>query len=174
MNKKPRKNGESIFADGGFFKVGIYSAVIALITLIAFLYTPISALLEAGTACTIRNMISCFSDDQILMQSQTLAFCTLAVSELFHAVGMRDTGTSVFRFNHLDNKIMILAVAVGIIGQLAVTELPFFRRIFSTVRMTGGMWLFVVLLSLMPLAVHEIVILVKKAGKKQADMPETK
>lgn len=173
MNKKPRRNGESIFANGGYFKVGLYSAVIALITLIAFLYTPVRALSEAGTACTLRNIINSFTDHQILMQSQTLAFCTLAISELFHAVGMRDTETSVFRFNHLDNKIMILAMAVGIIGQLAVTELPFLRKIFSTVRMTGGMWLFVMILSLTPLVVHEIVILVKKAGGKQTRKPET-
>ena len=166
MNKKPRRNGESIFADGGYFKVGLYSIIIALVTLIAFLYTPVRELSASGMACSLKNIIGCFADKQILMQSQTLAFCTLAVAELFHAVGMRDTETSIFRFNHLDNKIMILALAVGILGQLAVTELPFLRQIFGTVQMNASMWLFVVILSLMPLIAHEIVVLVKKLRKK--------
>ncbi len=165
MNKKPRKNGESIFADGGYFKVGLYSIIIAVVTLIAFLYTPIKELAAAGAGCSLKNLIGCFDNEQILMQSQTLAFCTLAVSELFHAIGMRDTETSLFKFNHLDNKIMILAFAVGIIGQLAVTEIPFLRTIFGTVQMTGAMWGLVLILSLMPLVAHEIVVLVKKAKK---------
>ena len=165
MNKKPRKNGESIFADGGYFKVGLYSAIIAIVTLIAFLYTPLKELSAAGTACTLKNIIAQFKDNDILMKSQTLAFCTLAISELFHAIGMRDTETSIFKFNHLDNKIMILALAVGLIGQLAVTEVPFLTKIFNTSHMTGSMWLFVILLSLAPLVAHEIVVLVKKAKK---------
>ena len=99
------------------------------------------------------------------MQSQTLAFCTLAVSELFHAVGMRDTETSLFKFNHLDNKIMILAFVVGILGQLAVTEIPFLRTVFGTVQMTAPMWGLVLILSVMPLVAHEIVVLVKRPKK---------
>lgn len=165
MNKRPRKKGESIFADGGYFKVGLYSVIIAVVTLIAFLYTPVRELSAAGTGCSLKNIIGCFTDKQILMQSQTLAFCTLAVSELFHAIGMRDTETSLFKFDHLDNKIMILAFVVGILGQLAVTEIPFLRTIFGTVRMTAAMWGLVLILSIMPLIAHEIVVLVKKARK---------
>ena len=165
MNKKPRKNGESIFADGGYFKVGLYSIIIAIVTLIAFLYTPVKELSAAGAGCSLKNIIDCFSDKQIVMKSQTLAFCTLAVSELFHAIGMRDTETSLFKFNHLDNKIMILALVVGIVGQLAVTEIPFLRTIFGTVQMTVPMWIMVLILSVMPLVAHEIVVLVKKSKK---------
>ena len=88
------------------------------------------------------------------------------VAELFHAIGMRDTERSIFRFNHLDNKIMILALAFGLLGQLAVTEIPFLRNVFSTVQKTVSMWLFVIVLSLMPLIAHEIVVLVKKAKTK--------
>lgn len=78
---------------------------------------------------------------------------------------MRDTETSLFKFNHLDNKIMILAFAVGLLGQLAVTEIPFFRNIFSTVQMTASTWGLVLVLSIMPLVAHEIVVLVKKVKK---------
>ncbi len=171
MNKKPRKNGESIFAGGGYAKVGIYSLVIALVTLIAFLYLPVRELISAGQIPYLGNIIEVFKNNEtILMQSQTLAFCTLAFSELFHAVGMRDTENSIFRFNHFDNKIMILSLVFGILAQVAVTEIPFFMDIFGTARMDGFMWLFVVLISLAPLVVHEIWFLLKKLtkGKKSA------
>ena len=169
MNKKPRKNGESIFANGGFLKVGIYSIVIALVTLAAFLYTPICELINAGQLVTLQGIIESFGNKEILIQSQTLAFCTLAMAELFHAIGMRDTENSIFRFNHLDNKVMILALAVGVIGQVAVTEIPFLMNIFGTARMTANMWLFVVVISLVPVLVHEIWVIIKKiAGKNKS------
>lgn len=161
MNKKPRKNGESLFAGGGFFKVGLYSVVIAIVTLFAFLYTPISMMIADGTPFSMGTLIEYFSKKDVLATSQTLAFCTLAMTELFHAIGMRDTERSIFSFNHLDNKVMILALIVGVLGQIAVTEIPFLMNVFGTVRMTGMMWLFVVLISLLPVLVHEIVVLIR-------------
>ncbi len=166
MNKKPRKNGESIFAGGGYAKVGVYSIVIALVTLVAFLYAPVTALMSAGDSISLPGIITMLGKDGILVQAQTLAFCTLAMSELFHAIGMRDTENFLFRFNHLDNKVMILAMAVGIIGQVAVTEVPFLINIFGTCRMSWKMWLFVVVISLMPLVVHEIWVIFKKLASR--------
>lgn len=167
MNKKPRKNGESIFAGGGYAKVGVYSIVIALVTLIAFLYEPVSSVLASGKAISLDMIIEKLRDADVLARSQTLAFSTLAMSELFHAIGMRDTDNFLFRFKHLDNKIMILAFVFGILGQVAVTEIPFLTEIFGTVRMTWQMWLFVVLISLAPLVVHEIWVVFKKLGGKK-------
>lgn len=166
MNKKPRKNGESIFAGGGYAKVGIYSIVISLVTLAAFLFVPVRELINSGAAYTLGNLIDTFKNEHILMQSQTLAFCTLAMSELFHAIGMRDTDHSIFRFNHLDNKIMILAFAFGIVGQVAVTEIPFLMEMFGTVRMSWKMWLFVTVISLLPLVVHEIWVFIAWLSKR--------
>ena len=168
MNKKPRKNGESIFADGGYAKVGIYSIAIALVTLAAFLYTPVASMISAGKGFSMQLLADSFGNEHILMKSQTLAFCTLAMSELFHAIGMRDTENSVFRFNHLDNKVMILALAVGVVCQVAVTEIPFLMELFGTVRMTGKMWLFTVVISLLPVLVHEIWVIIKKITSKKS------
>ncbi len=168
MNKKPRKNGESIFADGGYAKVGIYSIAIALVTLAAFLYTPVASMISAGKGFSMQLLADSFGNEHILMKSQTLAFCTLAMSELFHAIGMRDTENSVFRFNHLDNKVMILALAVGVVCQVAVTEIPFLMELFGTERMTGKMWLFTVVISLLPVLVHEIWVIIKKITSKKS------
>ncbi len=168
MNKKPRKNGESIFAGGGYFKVGLYSIVIALVTLIAFLYAPVKEMITTGMGFSFDGLIKCFENPNVLTLSQTLAFSTLAISELFHAVGMRDTEHSIFRFNHLDNKIMLLALAFGIVGQVAVTEIPFLTEVFGTCQLSWEMWLLVVLLSLVPLVFHEIIVFCKFLGRRTA------
>ena len=167
MNKAQRKNGESIFADGGYFKVGVYSIVIAAVTLFAFLWTPVKYLSAEGMDCTVRNIINVLADKNldVLACSQTLAFCTLAMAEVFHAIGMRDTETSIFKFNHLDNKVMLLAVAVGVIGQVLVTEVPFMMDIFGTVNMNLPAWGMVTVLGLVPLFVHEIIVIIKKMKK---------
>ncbi len=167
MSKKPRKNGESIFAGGGYAKVGVYSIVIALVTLIAFLYLPFATMIQVGQGFSWDALVQAFGNENLLTQAQTLAFCTLAMSELFHAIGMRDTDHSLFRFNHLDNKIMILALVFGVVGQVAVTEIPFLMNIFGTAQMTLTMWLFVVVLSLMPLIVHEIWVFFKFLSRKK-------
>ena len=169
MNKKPRKNGESIFAGGGYAKVGVYSIVIALVTLVAFLFYPIKDCIDNGQIPYLGNIIERLSkSDSMLIRSQTMAFCTLAMSELFHAIGMRDTEHSLFKFNHLDNKIMILAFFFGLIGQVAVTEIPFLMNVFGTCRMTWKMWLFITVISLAPLVVHEIWVLIKLLKKRSA------
>lgn len=58
----------------------------------------------------------------MLARSQTYAFTVLGLSQLFHAVGMRDVGRSVFRMNHLENRLMLAAAALGVLLQVLVTE----------------------------------------------------
>lgn len=53
---------------------------------------------------------------------QTYAFTVLGLSQLFHAVGMRDVEKSVFRMNPVNNLLMILAVVIGFALQIMVTE----------------------------------------------------
>lgn len=167
MSKKPRKNGEPLFANGGYGLVGLYGLLIAVITLVAFLIVPINYCMTNGLAVTlteIKNILD--TNEDILTMSRTLAFCALACCELTHAIGMRDIGTSLFKFKHLDNKVMILALVVGVIGQLVVTEIPVLTNMFSTVQLTASYWAVIFGLSLIPMIVHEIKVLVGRISKK--------
>ena len=168
MNKKPRKVNESIFSDGGFLRIGVYGVAIAVCTLIAFICTPLSYLITIGQNVSLNAIANCMqSQNDILAISQTLAFSTLAFSELFHAIGMRDVNTSIIKFNHFDNKVMIGAFLFGIATQIIVVELPICNKIFGTVSL-GQSWLFVILLSLVPLLIHEIMVLFQLLEKKCA------
>jgi Ca2+-transporting ATPase len=101
------------------------------------------------------------SDDHTYALSQTYAFSTLAVSQLFNAVGMRNLNRSIFKFNHLANKMMIIAFAVGMALQISVTEIPWLISVFGTVELSLREWLSVIALSTAPLWFHELLVFVK-------------
>lgn len=167
MNKPPRKANESLFAHGGTALIIIYGILIAMITLGGFVFTPINYLLDNNMSITISNISSALEIESILMKSQTLAFSVLAITELFHAIGMRDVDTSIFKFKLFDNKTMILAFVVGLLAQLAVTEIPFLTTLFDTVSLSVVEWVGIILVSMIPLVMHEIIVVVKKLSTKR-------
>ncbi|MGI6094855.1 MAG: cation-translocating P-type ATPase [Lachnospiraceae bacterium] len=133
MEEPPRKAQESLFANGGWFLTIFYGMVIGGITL--FAYT---------------------------LGGQTYAFTVLGVSQLFHAIGMRDVNRSVFRMNHLENLGMIGAFCVGLGLQAVVTEIPWFVEAFQTVQLDLFAWLQLLGLSAIPLLMHELFVFARK------------
>ena len=99
-----------------------------------------------------------------LTKAQTYAFTVLGMSQLFHAIGMRDMGKSVFRMKHWENPLMLLAVAIGFALQFAVTEVPVLIEAFGTSPLSGREWAVLAGLSAMPLLLHEVIVLVGKKG----------
>lgn len=158
MNKPPRAENESIFAHGGYKLVGIYSILIAIITLGSYLFPGIQHLMANDMSVNISNLIDVYGIGDIYARGSTYAFCVLAVSQLFHAIGMRDIRSSIFKFKWMDNKIMILAFVVGFVGQLLVTEVPFLINVFGTVSLGLTEWIGITLISMMPLVLHEIMV----------------
>lgn len=142
MEESPRNPQEGLFDHGGWLFTVFYGFLIAGITLYAFY--------KGG---------------------QTYAFTVLGVSQLFHAIGMRDKNKSIFSMNHLENPFMILAFCLGLALQLMVTEIPCFVQAFGTVRLSWGQWQFLLGLSAVPLLMHELLLIPgkclsgRKAGK---------
>ena len=133
MREKPRNPKEGLFANGGWFFTVFYGLLIAGITLYAF-----------------------------RLGGQTYAFTVLGVSQLFHAIGMRDKNKSFFSMNHLENPFMILAFCLGLGLQMMVTEVPYFVRLFGTVKLSFEDWKLLLALSAVPLIMHELLLLFKK------------
>lgn len=82
-------------------------------------------LLRAGNQITPAAIRTLLVDTELLNRCQTYAFTVLGMSQLFHAIGMRDVETSLFRMNHLENRLMIAAFVIGMGLQLLVTEVPY-------------------------------------------------
>ncbi len=165
MKNPPRAKGESLFAEGGLNCTLFYGILIAAISTVAFLQIPIHILAERNWILNLENIRKVLSDEGILYRSQTYAFTVLGMSQLFHAIGMRDVKCSLFRMNHWKNKLMIAALMVGIALQLAVTEIPYLVGLFGTCALSRGEWAMLLALAAMPLLAHEILIWLSKVTK---------
>lgn len=159
MKEKPRKSNESMFAGGGLSCMLCYGVVIGAISLLAFLTVPYEALLSANIPVTIGNIEKMLGISGVLSKAQTHAFTVLGMSQLLHAMGMRDVNRSVFKMNWLENRYMILAVVMGIMLQVLATEIPYFVTMFGTSRLTISEWVRLFVLAAVPLMVHEIFVL---------------
>lgn len=159
MKQPPRKAKESLFARGGLACTCFYGALIAAVSLTAFLMLPLALLRLNGLTLSLGNLSRILQNTAVLSKAQTYAFTVLGMSQLFHAVGMRDTHKSFFRMHHLENKLMIAACVIGFALQLAVTEVPFLIRAFGTSPLSGREWMRLSILAAAPLFAHEIIAL---------------
>ncbi|MCI8375847.1 MAG: cation-translocating P-type ATPase [Lachnospiraceae bacterium] len=159
MNRPPRSRNESLFAGGGLSCTLLYGFLIAFISMAAFLQLPISLLMAKGAPVSLENLRLFLASPELLARSQTYAFTVLGISQLFHAIGMRDVETSLLRMNHLNNRLMLAAFVIGFSLQGLVTEFPYFIQAFGTCHLEMGEWLHLILLSAMPLMAHELLLL---------------
>ena len=157
MKRPPRPKDENLFADGGLSCTVFYGLLIGFISISAFLYLPIQTLRASGIAITPSHIRELLLLPDVLTRSQTYAFTVLGISQLFHAIGMRDVDCSLFRMKHFTNKLMILAVVLGIALQALVTTVPYFIKAFGTVPLSFSDWKMLLLLAAMPLLAHEFL-----------------
>lgn len=158
MSKPPRPAKENLFAHGGLFCTVFYGALIAAISLIAFLTIPIGSIAQAEISFTLEHVRQILSNPDILQRSQTYAFTVLGFSQLFHAIGMRNVNLSVFRMNHKNNPFMFAAFGIGLFLQIIVTEIPVLTELFGAARLSLTEWLSLTLLSAVPLLFHELFV----------------
>lgn len=174
MKEPPRKKKESLFAGGGLFCTCFYGILIGLISIVAFLQLPVLLLKEQQAALTLANIRTILSNDVILCKCQTYAFTVLGMSEMFHAIGMRNVYCSVFKMKHRDNKLMIFAFLIGIALQMLVTEVPYFVKLFGTCSLSAGEWIRLMVLAAMPMFAHELLLFSPSAILKRRKMRRQK
>lgn len=143
MGEKPRSPKESIFA-GSLWNLLFNGALIGVITLIAF-------------------FIGMKKYSNSLMHAQTMAFMVMSISELIHSLNMRSTKKSIFSLGLFGNKLLIISIILGILLQNIILYVPILANIFNVYRLNSYDWLWVIILSLMPLLFNEIIKLFKKS-----------
>ena len=132
-----------------------YGLVIGGISLAAFLKVPYDRIVEEGLPVNLHNVLEGLRISAVLAKAQTHAFVVLGISQLFHAIGMRDVNRSVFKMNHRNNPYMIGAFVIGILLQAAVTQITPLIRLFGTVRLGMTEWGQLIALSATPLSVQD-------------------
>lgn len=157
MKDKPRKKDESLFHNKGLFITLFYGFVIALVTIIGYLIVPLSELNSLNMPLTLGNIKIILSDEIILTKSRTIAFCCLSISEIFHMIGMSNIKANLFTILKNHNRLRLLAFTLGLVLQISVVTIPFMRNIFNTSLLSLYEWIFVILMSMVPLIIHELI-----------------
>ena len=97
MKQQPRQAKEGLFAHGGMFLTLFYGSLIAAISLIAFLTLPVCIISRTPElSFSLDTINSILTVPPILTKCQTYAFTVLGMSQLFHAIGIRNTEKSIF------------------------------------------------------------------------------
>lgn len=161
MKEKPRAKNESLFAHGGYSILFLYGAFITIITMISFFIIPTSIILntygfDGRLFAHIRHIL--LTNEEVLLKSQTFAFTTLSLSQLFHMIGMSNVKNRLFNIIKGKNYVMLLALVIGIALQVLVTEVPFLIEVFNTSSLSLSEWIYLLLISSFPLIMHEIMV----------------
>ncbi|WP_291649078.1 calcium-translocating P-type ATPase, PMCA-type [Clostridium sp.] len=92
-----------------------------------------------------------------LRHAQTMAFVVLSVSQLFYSLAMRNETKSLFQVGVFKNKWLIGSVLLGILLQFAIITIPFTASVFKVYPLTLTDWGIVILISLIPFVINEII-----------------
>ena len=156
MERKPVKPGKGIFTKGMTWRIVYQGAMIGLLTLAAFM-------IGLGTTTTPIDGLSL--DESKIEVGQTMAFVTLAFSELVHVFNVRNNKKSVFKTGILNNMKLIGAVILSAILMLVILLIPGLREIFSIPVLPTENIIELVLLVFAPLVIVEIFKLFKINGE---------
>lgn len=122
MERKPVKPGKGVFTKGMTWRVIYQGTMIGLLTLLAFII---------GLATTKTPIGDLSLDESKIEVGQTMAFVTLAFSELVHVFNIRNNKKSVFKTGILNNIKLIGAVIISAILMLIILFIPTLRDLFS-------------------------------------------
>jgi Ca2+-transporting ATPase len=134
MNKKPKPKNEGLFAHGYGIRIALQGLMFGALSLGSFVW---------GWYATGK-----------LEYGQTMAFITLALSQVFHAYNMR-SDKSLFTFNPFSNMKLNLAV----LGSIALVAIVLFTPVsiaFELVALPWQMYLIALGLAFAPIVIMEI------------------
>ena len=134
MERKPRSAKESLFADGLWWKIITEGVMIGVLTLLSFTLGTKLFNLEIG---------------------RTMAFVSLGLLELVHSFNIKSE-ESILRIGILDNKFLIGSFIVGMMLQVGVVAIPGLAKIFNLVTLDKSQWIYVVIISILPLFIIEL------------------
>ncbi|MCF8010817.1 MAG: calcium-transporting P-type ATPase, PMR1-type [Clostridiales bacterium] len=131
MSRQPREPDEGVFSHGLGWRIMGTGVVFAVGTLVIFFLTYLNSGLELDMA-------------------RTVAFNTLVFFQLFFVFACRSEHQSLLEVGIFKNKYLLLAVAISVGLQLAVTYIPILQPIFHTVPLKSYHWLVILLFSTAP------------------------
>lgn len=134
MKHPPTKKG-TLFEKNMIFNIGYYGALLTLLSFTAYFI---------GVKTSYETAI-------------TMTFITLCLSQIVHAMNQHSNTLSFFSKEQPKNKYLFLAMLASLTMLMVIVFIPALSNFFSIVTLTFKQWLTVIILSLMPLLVSEII-----------------
>lgn len=157
MQRKPIKPGKGIFTKGMTWRVVYQGIMIGGLTLAAFMI---------GLATTKEPIGKLTLDQSKIEVGQTMAFVTLALSELVHVFNVRDNKKSIFKTGIFNNMKLIGAIIISAVLMFVILLIPGLREIFSIPVLPKENIIELICLVLAPIVIVEIFKLLKINGSK--------
>ena len=92
-----------------------------------------------------------------LVRARTVTFAIAAFSQLFFAFGCRSHRYTLPDLGVFSNRWLFCAVAVSVLLQLSIMMIPWSQKVFEVATLLPGEWLLVLLLSIVPVTVIELL-----------------
>jgi len=169
MDRKPKKTSKGIFTKGMTWRIVYQGAMIGLLTLAAFiigLATP-EEILPVVETTDSNGIVRQLSAEEVKVEiGQTMAFVTLALSELVHVFNIRNNKKSIFKTKVFNNKTLLLAIGLSAALMIVILLVPALRHIFSIPVLPVESILEIAGLVIAPLFIVEIFKLLKINGNK--------
>ncbi len=134
MERKPRGAGESILTPRRRIEVVVQGLLITLGALLMYIGVESGWIPNEGAE-----------------HAQTMLFTTIVLTQLLHAFNFRSTTRTVFRFESLRNRWLVLAFVGSMALQSLVIYVPALQRIFNTKPLGLHDWVAILVASLVPL-----------------------
>ena len=122
MNRKPLKPSKGVFTKGMVWRVIYQGVMIGGLTLAAFLI---------GLGTTTEPIDGLTLEESKIEVGQTMAFVTLAFSELVHVFNVRNNKESLFKTKVFNNSKLIWAILGSAALMLVILLVPALRNVFS-------------------------------------------
>ena len=158
MKRKPAKPGKGVFTKGMTWRVIYQGVMIGLLTLAAFMI---------GLATTTEPINGLTLDASKIEVGQTMAFITLALSELVHVFNIRNNQKSIFRTSIFNNPKLILAIIASAALMFVILLVEPLRNIFSIPVLPTQNILELLGLVFAPILIVELFKLFKINGKEE-------
>ncbi|MCX8074691.1 MAG: cation-translocating P-type ATPase [Clostridia bacterium] len=135
MKRKPNKSNKSILTPKVLLHILYQGITISIATLIAF----------------------CIGLQIDIPTAQTMAFLVLGFSQLAHSFNIHINHKSIFSFKTFSNVYLIFATILSGLIMILAVNIPILRQIFEFAILSNQNILYVVILSLAPVAVMEVL-----------------
>ncbi|KAF1299541.1 magnesium-transporting ATPase [Enterococcus sp. JM4C] len=156
MDEAPIPRNEGVFARGLWQKIGINASVFTVITLFGFYLG------------SFVDSVSPWIDASYEV-GQTVAFLILAYSSILHVFNVRSS-RSIFKVKLESNKSLFEMAVLATTITTVIALLPFTQELFGLVRISLNHWMLAIVLSIVPIAVNELIKFHQSPGEEEEEI----